>query len=59
VPREAFDPDANYQPEQRRELLSKFLSGLEPTKNPYLRCPEEMKAMGFAGTPYQVNTTCH
>lgn len=54
LPREALDPDFHYGPEQREELLSKFLQGLDWHKNPFLRSPEKMKELGFAGTPYQL-----
>jgi len=53
VPREALDPDFDYKPEMARELLAKFLQGLNYMANPFLRSPEEMKSDGFEGIPYK------
>jgi hypothetical protein len=54
LPREAFDPESEYKPEQREELLNRFLAGLDWKKNPFLRSPEDMKKLGFQGTPYKL-----
>jgi hypothetical protein len=54
LPREALDPEAGYKPEQREELLSRFLGGLDWKKNPFLNSPEEMKKLGFKGKPYEL-----
>jgi hypothetical protein len=54
MPREALDPEANYKPEQRDELLNRFLVGLDWKKNEFLRSPDEMKKLGFKGTPYKL-----
>lgn len=54
LPREALDPEADYKPEQREEFLSRFLEGLDWKKNPFLRSPDQMKKLGFKGTPYKL-----
>lgn len=54
LPREALDPIFDYRPEQREELLSRFLEGLDWKKNPFLRSPDQMKKLGFRGTPYRL-----
>jgi hypothetical protein len=54
LPREAFDPESGYKPEQREELLDRFLAGLDWKTNPFLRSPEDMKKLGFEGTPYKL-----
>lgn len=52
VPREFFDPEFKYTDGAAEKALREFLQTLDPGKNPYLRTPEEMKALGFTGTPY-------
>lgn len=54
LPRDAFDPDSGYKPDQREACLNRFLAGLDWKKNPFLRDPEAMKKLGFEGTPYKV-----
>jgi hypothetical protein len=54
VPREVFNPDFDFDPGRSTDLLQAFLEGLDYTANPYLRSPEEMKQLGFPGTPYKV-----
>lgn len=54
VPREALDPSCDYKSELAGQLLSAYLQGLDHTKNPYLRSPEEMIAVGFEETPYLI-----
>jgi hypothetical protein len=54
LPPEALDPEAGYKPEQREQLFSKFLSDLDVKKNPFLRSPDDMKKLGFTGTPYKL-----
>ncbi len=54
LPREAFDPDSGYKPGQREECLARFLAGLDWKANPFLRSPDEMKRLGFKGTPYKI-----
>ncbi len=54
IPLEALDPGFDYKPEMRKDLLAKFLSRLDWKTNPFLRSPEEMKKLGFPGTPYQL-----
>jgi hypothetical protein len=54
IPLEALDPDFDYKPEMRKDLLASFLSRLDWKKNPFLRSPDEMKKLGFPGTPYRL-----
>jgi hypothetical protein len=54
IPLEALDPDFDYKPEMRKVLLAEFLSRLDWKTNPFLRSPDEMKKLGFPGTPYQL-----
>lgn len=54
LPREALDPDSGYKPEERQARLAALLQRLDHRKNPFLRSPEQMKALGFAGTPYRL-----
>lgn len=52
VPREALDPGREYKPEDAKRFISEFLSKVQPSENPYLASPENMKSAGFEGTPY-------
>jgi hypothetical protein len=52
VPREMFDPEYQFKPDQASKLISGFLAGLDYRKNPFLRSSEEMRKLGFRGTPY-------
>jgi len=54
VAREALDPSFDYHPEQAPMLLEQFLRGVDYTKNPFLRSPEELIKAGFCGTPYTI-----
>jgi hypothetical protein len=54
VPREVLDPDSVYTPDMAPALLARFLTGLDPTKNPYLRTSAEMIQAGFEGVPYSM-----
>jgi hypothetical protein len=54
VPREALDPSFDFKPSMAPEVLAKFLSSLDPKKNPFLRSPAEMREEGFEGTPYRL-----
>ena len=55
VPREALDPDFDFRPEMAPELLRHFLRSSNHQSNAFLRSPEEMKAIGFEGTPYDLS----
>jgi hypothetical protein len=55
IPREALDPNQQYQPEMAQELLARFLRGLDYRKNPLLRSPEDLRQQGFKGTPYALD----
>jgi hypothetical protein len=54
IPRQALQPNFESNAEESAELLRQFLSGLNPSANPYLRQPDEMIKLGFAGTPYSL-----
>jgi hypothetical protein len=54
VPLELFDPAWTYTPTNAKNALRAFLATLDPKANPYLNTPDEMKAKGFSGTPYQL-----
>jgi hypothetical protein len=53
VPRQFFDPSFNYTDAAAEQALRDFLQGLDPRTNPYLHSPDEMRAQGFQGIPYQ------
>jgi hypothetical protein len=53
VPRQFFDPSFNHTDAAAEQAVWEFLQGLDPQTNPYLRSPDEMRACGFTGTPYQ------
>lgn len=52
VPPEFFDPAFQWSPQTVLEAQSRLLAVLDPSRNPYLRTPEDMKADGFTGEPY-------
>ncbi|MFI2475936.1 hypothetical protein [Nocardia xishanensis] len=54
VPPQLLNPDFDFDPHQRTKLMAEFLVGLNPDKNRYLRKPEAMLELGFAGMPYQL-----
>jgi hypothetical protein len=54
IPREALDPQYPYEPALANDLLRKFINQLDPAGNPFLRAPQEMKDLGFEGTPYHL-----
>jgi len=55
VPREAFDPNADFKPEQTEHMVNQFLAGLNYHENALLNSPTTMLEKGFQGTPYQFN----
>jgi hypothetical protein len=55
VPREALDPDFDFNVEQTEPLINQFLAGVDYRSNPFLNSPEKMLAEGFEGTPYVFN----
>jgi hypothetical protein len=54
LPLEILDPDFDYKPSDRQDLLDRFLQSLDWKVNPYLRTLTEMKKSGFKGTPYRL-----
>jgi hypothetical protein len=55
VPREALDPEFDFEEEMTNELLAKFLQTLDYKQNPFLRSPEQMMQKGFEGIPYTLS----
>lgn len=52
IPRESFEKDFfNFEATAAADWNT-FLETLDPSRNPYLRTPEEMRAEGFKGKPY-------
>jgi hypothetical protein len=55
IPREFFfDPDFEYSDEAAMDVLQQFLDSLDPEANPYLYTTDEMRANGYARTPYKL-----
>jgi hypothetical protein len=52
VPREALDPDVEFDVSQTEIMINRFLNSLDYRSNPFLNAPEEMLKAGFKGTPY-------
>jgi hypothetical protein len=55
LPPEILDPDFDYNPARRAELVDKFLRSVDWRTNPFLRAPDAMLAMGFVSKPYQLS----
>lgn len=49
VPKELFEPDFVWRDGVGRESLDRFVRTLDPSRNPYLRPGDEMRAAGFPG----------
>lgn len=57
VPRELFDTNRPFNPNQTITLVDGFLRALDFSDNPYLRSPDEMLKRGdFSGKPYRVSS---
>jgi hypothetical protein len=54
IPRQVMDTTRPFDPAETPRLLSEFLAGLDPTRNRYLRTPQELRKAGFQGTPYEI-----
>lgn len=54
LPPQILDPNFDYKPEERENLVRAFLQSLDISRNRYLRTPEALKELGFKGTPYQL-----
>lgn len=52
LPPEVLDPGIDIDPARCWPLVERFLSQLDWTRNPFLRSPQEMRKIGFTGTPY-------
>jgi hypothetical protein len=52
VPREALDPNRDFDVSNTDGLINHFLSQLDYGRNPFLNAPEKMISEGFSGTPY-------
>jgi hypothetical protein len=46
-------PGFSAAPAERLVLIDRLLRSVENTGNPFLRSPDEMRALGFTGTPYR------
>jgi hypothetical protein len=55
LPPQVLDPQFAYDDGQRAQLVRENLHGLNCQANMYLRSPEDMRALGFAGTPYKLD----
>lgn len=49
-----LDLSEPFDPKLASDNMSEFLAAAEHAANPYLVSPEEMRAAGFTGTPYQI-----
>jgi hypothetical protein len=54
LPPQVLNIEIDYEPSRRIELVDRYLSELDWENNPFLRAPEEMKKLGFVGTPYHL-----
>lgn len=52
VPKEFYEPDFVWRDGIAQESWDRFLKTLDPSRNPYLRSADEMRAAGFPGLPY-------
>lgn len=57
LPREAFDPSTEIDPEKRAAMIDALLGQMFTTTNPFLRSPDELRALGLTGTPYRYPTS--
>jgi hypothetical protein len=55
VPREAFDPEFPFDPEDARILVDQFLRKIDFASNLFLLSPQAMVEAEFEGTPYSVS----
>lgn len=55
VPREALDPDFNFDPALTESLINRFLQSLDPQTNPFLFKGHVMLEQKFEGQPYVFN----
>jgi len=53
VPREALDPDFNFDVEDTERLINEFLARLDHRSNPFLNSPESMLEQGYTGLRYR------
>ena len=52
VPREAFDPQREFDPRQTPRLVQDLLTRLSRGDNPFLLSRRDLVARGFVGMPY-------
>lgn len=52
VPRQFLEPGFRCEAEMIERALRAFLASLDPAENPYLRSAEELREIGFVGSPY-------
>ena len=53
VPREALDPEFEFEPAMTSDLVNRSLANLDYDSNRFLRAPDEMRARDFSDTPYE------
>lgn len=56
IPREALDPNFDFDENQTEVLVNQFLAGLDYRSNPFLNSPERMIHRGFEEFPYVFNS---
>ncbi len=54
IPKEAFDPEFEFNPDTSIDLARRFLQSIDHTTNSFLCSPQEMLEAGFKGTPYTI-----
>jgi hypothetical protein len=52
IPREALDPDPDFDPTRTESLIRAFLAQLDRRDNPFLLAPDVLIERGFEGRPY-------
>jgi len=52
VPRQALDPNFDFQSHQLQEIVQTYLSQLDFNEHAFLSTPDQMLSWGFEGTPY-------
>lgn len=49
----ALNPDETFEAARNSDEIGQLLASADPSKNPFLRSPEELRSAGFAGPPYR------
>lgn len=53
LPPDILDLRTPYDPARRTALVERFLEGLDPARNRFLRAPQAVRDLGFVGEPYR------